>query len=561
MKYRITFATVVAAMALNTYVASAEITLVKFDAESEVLTIKGKGDFGGQSIGVEVLKGDVTEESFAEASGDEKFKMLDFVNEIKTSDDSTYNLSFGFSGDSKRHIIRVKTGIKGETETYKIMTVNKTEFDEAFAKINSADDASIKGVLEVNLEILGFDGESFMKLSDTNRSVLALRVLNRRNAQPDKIFAAFSSFEKVYNEEFAVEVVNSADSDNIGNVLDKYEEIFDCKNQKAYDIFKDMSEDEQKQVYAFLAADDFTSVKDVLDGFAYATVNVKLKSVRGYDGLYDLIPGCAEVLNADISKYNALSKENKLKVCSDTAAKLTAGNVTKEILESTLNAAAENYASSGSNNGSLNNGGSSGGSSGGSGGSTPNVAFASSPEIEKEDMFSDLSGVEWAVDCIERLAELNIVRGKADRMFAPNDFVTREEFVKMVVLAFDINAEVNESDFIDVNDGDWYKEYIDRAVGAGIIQGMGDGRFGVGENITRQDIAVILNNVLSVTAAERAYEFDDSAEISDYAKNAVNTMRYLKIISGYEDNTFRPHNNATRAEAAKLLFNAMQTMN
>ena len=91
---------------------------------------------------------------------------------------------------------------------------------------------------------------------------------------------------------------------------------------------------------------------------------------------------------------------------------------------------------------------------------------------------------------------------------------------------------------------------------AGIIKGIGENEFGAGLAITREDIAVIIYNTLTACGKNsvRTDElFVDDARISEYAQNAVYNLKNLKIINGYEDNSFAPQNFATRAEAAKAI--------
>ena len=112
--------------------------------------------------------------------------------------------------------------------------------------------------------------------------------------------------------------------------------------------------------------------------------------------------------------------------------------------------------------------------------------------------------------------------------------------------------------FADVNSESWYYPYIKTAYGAGVINGTSKTSFGVGSYITRQDAAVIINNCMEkfILKPGEAETFADWESISDYAKDAVMNMRKLNIISGYEDGSFLPKNNITRAEAAKMLFAA-----
>ena len=127
----------------------------------------------------------------------------------------------------------------------------------------------------------------------------------------------------------------------------------------------------------------------------------------------------------------------------------------------------------------------------------------------------------------------------------------------MVVTALGLNTIDARAAFGDVSDKDWFAPYIKAAVDNGIVSGQSDDKFGVGENITRQDMAVILANALKYldkTTEGTGNSFKDASDVSDYAVNAVDTLSAAGIINGYEDGTFQPLNSANRAEAAKVIY-------
>lgn len=532
------------------FAAEASVQTVKYDTENEVLTIKGSADSKMQSISLEVLAGGVTAAQFDFANAEERFNMLVHADETLSIDGGYWQFSFGFPADSKRHVIRVRTGINGEIEQCSIVAATNREFEAAMEMMNSASSNDISDVLKECVGILGLDYDTFEMLPEKNCEAMALRILNERDKQPNKVFAEYEQLEAVFNENLAVECVNVADGSNIAEVLEKYKKYFTYKNGKSYQIFEGLSEDSQKNVYTNLAKADYGSPAEIDTAFGLETVRVRLAALRGYDELYDVLPQCADALEANISKYTALSKEKQMKVCSEIITSLSGKDVTKESLEKIVSSAAEKRSSNGTTGG-----------GGNGGGKTPTVVISQTPNglYESSSVFNDIGSVSWARDSIEELARRGVINGKADKIFAPNDTVTREEFVKMVVLALNITAEDTSCDFTDVRDDAWYKDYVGRAVGSGLVNGRGDGTFGVGENISRQDIAVILwNGIKSKAGNGSAAAFIDNNAVSDYAKEAVNAMRYLNIIDGYEDNTFRPRNAATRAEAAKLLYKAVQ---
>lgn len=169
--------------------------------------------------------------------------------------------------------------------------------------------------------------------------------------------------------------------------------------------------------------------------------------------------------------------------------------------------------------------------------------------------FIDAQG--WGESYIAALYARGIINGKAETEFMPDAPITREEFVKLVVELFGITDENAETDFEDVKKDAWYYKYVASAARAGIIGGIGDGKFGTGQHIKRQDMAKIINTVLKTQGIELpaggAAGFKDDAAIADYAKIHVYAISG-HIISGDDLGNFNPNKNATRQEAAKMVY-------
>lgn len=168
--------------------------------------------------------------------------------------------------------------------------------------------------------------------------------------------------------------------------------------------------------------------------------------------------------------------------------------------------------------------------------------------------FEDVSG--WSKQYVEGLKQRGVIDGKAEGSFFPNDSITREEFVKLVVELFEMKDESAVCDFADVAEGRWYYSHVASAAASGVVNGVGNGCFGVGQKIKRQDMAKIIYGVLEkkgISASETAEAFADNDSIADYAKNAVSAMRALGILSGDENGNFNPEQFATRQEAAKMI--------
>ena len=128
----------------------------------------------------------------------------------------------------------------------------------------------------------------------------------------------------------------------------------------------------------------------------------------------------------------------------------------------------------------------------------------------------------------------------------------------MMVLAFSVYDENAVSRFDDVASGAWYASYVASGVNAGIISGVTDALFAVGEPITRQDIAVIAARAKKAQISDGETGFSDDGDIADYARGAVKYMKDNGYISGYEDGSFRPRRGCTRAEAAKIIYDLIK---
>ncbi|MBQ2897621.1 MAG: S-layer homology domain-containing protein [Clostridia bacterium] len=171
--------------------------------------------------------------------------------------------------------------------------------------------------------------------------------------------------------------------------------------------------------------------------------------------------------------------------------------------------------------------------------------------------FVDLGSVAWASEAINALAAKGVVAGTSYGYFEPNGLVTREQFAKMLVLATGKYNSSAINEFTDIPAGDWSATYVASAKAAGFVNGVGEGKFGFGRSITREDMAVMIYNVMKSNGAvfeEAKTDFNDYAQISDYAKEAVSALAAKGIINGMGDNTFAPKSTATRAQAALLVY-------
>jgi hypothetical protein len=175
-----------------------------------------------------------------------------------------------------------------------------------------------------------------------------------------------------------------------------------------------------------------------------------------------------------------------------------------------------------------------------------------------ETIFTDLKGanVEWAYPAFVNLYNSGVMVGYPDGTMRPNDNITREEYVKTLVVDLGYTLESGSTPFTDVSASEWYAPYIYTAYKNGLISGISDTQFGVGNLITRQDMCVIAYRALGNAGTKLTVgtlDYADAAQISDYAKDAISAMSGAGILSGVGNGNFEPLGNATRAEAAKVV--------
>ena len=187
--------------------------------------------------------------------------------------------------------------------------------------------------------------------------------------------------------------------------------------------------------------------------------------------------------------------------------------------------------------------------------STPNPGLTElPPAIDK--VFSDIADVEWAHKAIEELYNAGAINGKTNNIFAPNDSVTRAEFVKMLALALNFEESTVDVSFDDI-ENHWCKPYILTVAALHIANGVSETEFMPDIEITREQGAVFLYRAAQNKAVKLegvSTVFTDENEISSYAKEAIYKLSGSGIINGKGDNIFAPKDQMTRAEAAKLIY-------
>lgn len=168
--------------------------------------------------------------------------------------------------------------------------------------------------------------------------------------------------------------------------------------------------------------------------------------------------------------------------------------------------------------------------------------------------FDDISG-HWAEAYIEELYCRDVVNGEDAETFDPSGDATRAEFLKMAILnaGYTVDGSTGE-DFSDVSTDDWFYEYVSFGANEGFIEGYEDGTFLPDQPINRGEALVITMRIAGIAeyeVDEDWVEFDDVSS-TDWFAYAVEVAADKGIVEGYDDGTFLPGNNITRAEVAAI---------
>lgn len=197
-------------------------------------------------------------------------------------------------------------------------------------------------------------------------------------------------------------------------------------------------------------------------------------------------------------------------------------------------------------------------STGPSTGPTVSVGVTAPVVNQPVNPFTDIDDVSWAKEAIIALAEEGVIEGVSAKQYQPNANVTREQFVKIIVNTFGLKGTGAEASFGDIDQNAWYASYINTAVELGIIKGVNDSAFGVGQNISRQDMTLIMYRVAKIVginiSATSGRTFSDAESIDDYAIEGVTALYQAGIVNGVGEGVFGGQQTATRAQAAKLCY-------
>lgn len=172
--------------------------------------------------------------------------------------------------------------------------------------------------------------------------------------------------------------------------------------------------------------------------------------------------------------------------------------------------------------------------------------------------YSDLTDGNWAKPAIEEMASKGYIGGYEDGTFRPSKEITRAELLTIINKMNDFTEEADIT-FTDVSSTNWAYREIKKAVAAGYVAGFSDNTFKPNENVTREQIAVMLNNLYKLEEKDENINIADIENIASWAKTAVKNVVSNGIMNGYSDGTFGGKRRITRAEGVVALNNLSKT--
>jgi hypothetical protein len=159
-------------------------------------------------------------------------------------------------------------------------------------------------------------------------------------------------------------------------------------------------------------------------------------------------------------------------------------------------------------------------------------------------------------DDVKYVYEKGIMDGVSDTLFGPDLSLTRGMIVTILHRIEGEPAAPYSGVFSDVPAGQWYTDGVEWAASVGLVLGYGDGTYGATDNVTREQLAVILYRYAQWKgyAVKTAYPvFPDSEDISAMAVEAMNWAVANGILRPDGDHNIRPGADATRGEIATAI--------
>ncbi|MBQ7102565.1 MAG: S-layer homology domain-containing protein, partial [Anaerotignum sp.] len=190
--------------------------------------------------------------------------------------------------------------------------------------------------------------------------------------------------------------------------------------------------------------------------------------------------------------------------------------------------------------------------------------------IHDAGVFKDVKETDWFYPAVMFMQQRGLISGTDVQQFSPNTNMTRGMFVTVVGRICEAEGEKiakTSCQFSDVKQDMYYAKYVQWAKDNGIASGSDDGRFYPENNISRQEMLVMLRNLakhtdkdLSVKGGKVVTDFSDYNQIETWAVDAANWAYSHGIVSGRDGSRLAPKATATRAEVSQIFMKYLQNI-
>lgn len=565
MKKKVISAFLLAGMLLTTSTYADLIDSTSFNADNNTFEVCGTHPDQKENsvIGIQLLKTGIEVEMLRDAENDMLLDLIAYNGESVTGESGKYRAVFKGNGNTGACVLRVATYAGGAIKEISVNYLSESDAVVSLGRLNSKDKATI--IEEVNQNGLNFGIEqniyNDLEIPDFADAIIDLC------AKCGEQGATFSQIVALADETVLLKRINSMRTKG----MDELEAIFkefknEFGNELGCDEYASLDRNNKSFIFDKLVGNQYTTSEEFKEKLNMYVCLLKLKNARHYTEVKNIINQIALMSNTEFSVYTSLGGATESvdkAVCSKWFESF-------EALKAEIKKVVDNSGTSTEGSSTGNKGGSGGGGGGGGGGTVitslpkPNNISTQTSNTEKTiEAYSDMENYEWAKMAVYDLSRAGVISGYGNGEFKPGNKVTREEFVKIIIGAFDLLDESAECDFADVGVDMWYYKSIASAKKLGIINGMEDGSFGIGRYITRQEMATIAYRTLGIkgetSAVPQKNEFADCDYIDDYAKEAVTFLHSRGVVNGKSGNMFAPKDNALRAESAVLIYNLINS--
>ena len=536
----------------------------QLDDDTAVITVSGSisGAKAGDSVSVFIVPADGSAADASDWTKDDFLANVSAFVQTTAGADGKYSAELGMKGKEVGDYT-IFVSAKGETASMPFFFADKeskTAFIGEVADIveKSGSDETLAAELKDKLSLTGADsevaktfniieGDKILTVDQDNLALIFLTILKDEGSvetlEP-------SEFVELLSIAAALETVND------GSVnITEYKELFNL-DKDFLNTYEEYVSDKD-EFNTFTKGKDLKSVEEAQKLFCDSVCLDLITNAKSWSSYSVLIEEHGEYMEIDTDTYDKIVKKENV------TNYLTGNYKTIEDFKTAANSAIKKVYDR--ENPPKGGGGTGGGGGGGGFSSKPTDAVSGDlttppvplDEISGEPEFTDVDDSYWGKESIIELAKRGILSGTGDGMFEPEREITREEFVKIIVLSLGLAPSATSAEFTDLEEGAWYQGYIVAAVETGIVNGISETEFGLGLPVSRQDAATMIYRAALWEGFEFTGEgeaFADDANIADYAKEGIYALAGDGIINGVGDGMFDPISNCSRAESAKMVY-------